>query len=144
MRSANGSSMQENVNDHDRQVSVPYGKGIRIEKSVTINATPEQLYAFWRNFENLPRFMDHLERVEIRDDKRSQWVAKGPAGMKVDWEAEIINEIPNELIAWRSIDNSEVDHAGSVHFEPAPDGRGTTVRVLMRYDPPAGKLGAAR
>lgn len=99
----------------DRQVSVPYGRGIRVEKAVTINATPEQLYAFWRNVENLPRFMENIE---------------------------IINDIPNELIAWRSVDGSKVGNAGSVHFEAAP-GRGTIVKVVMRYDPPGGVLGAA-
>lgn len=125
------------------QVSVPYGRGIRVEKSVTINCAPEKLYTFWRNFENLPRFMDHLESVEVIDDKRSHWVAKGPAKVKAEWDAEIINEIPNELIGWRSVDGSRVDNAGSVHFTRAANGRGTKVRVLLRYDPPAGLLGAA-
>jgi uncharacterized membrane protein len=125
-----------------RQVSVPYGKGIDVEKSVTINATPEALYAFWRNFENLPRFMHNLEAVEVRDGKRSHWVAKGPAGKRVDWDAEIINEVPNELIGWRSIEGSEIGNAGSVHFTPAAAGRGTEVKVHLRYDPPAGKFGA--
>ena len=128
--------------DGGRQVSVPYGKGVKVEKSVTINATPEKLYTFWRNFENLPRFMNNLEKVEVHDGKRSRWVAKGPAGKSVDWEAEIINEIPNELIGWRSIDGSEVNNAGSVHFTPATGGRGTEVKVILRYDPPAGKFGA--
>jgi uncharacterized membrane protein len=124
------------------QVSVPYGKGVRVEKAVTINAPAQQVYAFWRNFENLPRFMHNLESVTVHDDKRSRWVAKGPAGSKVDWEAEIINEIPNELIGWRSIEGSRVDNAGSVHFTPAPGNRGTEVKVVLRYDPPAGVVGA--
>jgi uncharacterized membrane protein len=128
--------------DDGGHISVPYGKGVRVEKSVTINATPEQLYRFWRNFENLPRFMCNLEAVEVHDDKRSRWVAVGPAGKSVDWEAEIINEIPNELIGWRSIEGSEVNNAGSVHFKPATGGRGTEVKVVLRYDPPAGKFGA--
>jgi len=127
--------------DDDRQVSVPYGKGIRVEKSVTVNAPPERLYAFWRNFENLPHFMDHLEMVHVIDSKRSQWRTKGPAGIKAEWEAEIINEVPNELIGWRSVDGSNVHNAGSVHFKPSA--RGTEVRVVLRYDPPGGVLGAA-
>jgi uncharacterized membrane protein len=86
--------------------------------------------------------MHNLESVTVRDGARSHWVAKGPAGTKVDWEAEIINEIPNELIGWRSIDGSQIDNAGSVHFTPAGD-RGTEVKVVLRYDPPAGVLGAA-
>ena len=133
------SSAEEN----GRQVSVPYGRGVRVEKAVTINASPEELYRFWRNFENLPRFMANLEKVEVHDEKRSHWWAKGPAGSTVDWEAEIINEIPNELIGWRSVDDSKVDNAGSVHFTPATGGRGTEVKVVLRYDPPAGMVGAA-
>lgn len=128
--------------DNDSNVSVPYGKGVRVEEAVTINAPPEQIYAFWRNFENLPRFMHNLESVSVHEGGRSHWVAKGPAGTKVDWEAEIINEIPNELIGWRSVNGSQVDNAGSVHFTSAGD-RGTEVKVVLRYDPPAGVLGAA-
>jgi uncharacterized membrane protein len=128
--------------DEDRNVSVPYGRGVRVEKSVVIDTPAERVYSFWRNFQNLPRFMHHLEKVEVHDGKRSRWVAHGPAHTSVEWEAEIINEIPNELIGWRSIENNAVDNAGSVHFTTLPDGR-TEVRVILRYDPPAGKLGAA-
>ena len=119
-----------------------FHRGIHVEETFTINKPADELFAFWRNFENLPKFMHNLEAVEVRDGKRSRWVAKGPAGKSVDWEAEIINEVPNELIGWRSIDGSEVDNAGSVHFTPATGGRGTEVKVVLRYDPPAGKLGA--
>ena len=122
------------------QVSVPYGRGIRVEKTVSVNAPPEELYAFWRDFTNLPRFMEHLQSVTVLDDKRSHWVTKGPAGTKAEWDAEIINEIPNELIGWRSVDGSQVDNAGSVHFNAT--GRGTEVKVVLRYDPPGGILGA--
>jgi uncharacterized membrane protein len=121
--------------------SLGEGEGIRVEQSVTIERPREEVFAFWRNFENLPRFMDHLEAVHVLDNRRSRWVAKGPAGTRVEWDAEIHNEISNELIAWRSLPGSEVDHAGSVHFSPLHDG-GTQVRVILRYDPPAGKLGA--
>ncbi len=130
------------ADEQGEQVSVPYGKGIRVEKSVTINATPEQLYAFWRNFENLPRFMDHLESVKVIDGSRSHWVAKGPARINAEWDAEVINEVPNELIGWRSVDGSRVSNAGSVHFDRAVGGRGTEVKVILRYDPPAGIVGA--
>jgi uncharacterized membrane protein len=129
------------ADDDGRQVSVPYGRGIRVEESVTIAAPPERIYAFWRNFGNLPHFMHNIESVDVHDDKRSHWVVRGPAGMTVEWDAEIINEVPNELIGWRSLNCSEVDNAGSVHFTPAGDGR-TDVRVLLRYDPPAGVFGA--
>lgn len=118
------------------------GEGIRVEQSLTIGRPREEVYRFWRNFENLPRFMDHLEAVHVLDEQRSHWVAKGPAGTRVEWDAEIHNEIPGELIAWRSLPGSQVDHAGSVHFA-ALAGEATDVRVVLRYDPPAGKVGAA-
>jgi uncharacterized membrane protein len=124
-----------------RVASLRHGDGTRVEQSVTINRAREDLFRFWRNFENLPRFMDNLESVTRLDDRRSHWVAKGPAGTRVEWDAEIHNEIENELIAWRSLPDSDVDHAGSVHFTPRGDG--TEVRVILRYSPPAGKLGTA-
>lgn len=123
-------------------VSVPYGRGIRVEKSVTINRSPEELYSFWRNFQNLPRFMSHLKSVTVTGDKRSHWVAKGPAGSEAEWDAEIINEVPNELIGWRSVDGSQINNAGSVHFTRTIANRGTEVKVILRYDPPGGVLGA--
>lgn len=123
-------------------VSVPADRGIRVEKSVTINKSPEELYRFWRRFENLPRFMNHLESVTTTAGGRSHWVAKAPAGTTVEWDAEVYNEKENELIAWRSLDAADVDNAGSVRFEPATGGRGTTVRVTLRYDPPGGTLGS--
>ncbi len=122
--------------------SLRRGQGTRVEQSVTINRPREELFRFWRNFENLPRFMDNLESVIRLDDRRSHWIAKGPAGTRVEWEAEIHDEIQNELIAWRSLPGSKVDNAGSVHFTPASDD-GTEVRVILRYAPPAGKLGSA-
>lgn len=122
--------------------SVGRGEGVRVERTITIDRTPAELFAFWRNVENLPRFMHHLESVTALDDRRSRWVAKAPAGRHVSWDAEIHNEIPNELIGWRSVGEADVDNAGSVHFRPASDGRGTEVRVVLRYDPPAGRLGA--
>lgn len=125
------------------QVSVPYGKGTRVEESVVIHATPEELYLYWRNFENLPRFMDRLESVRVIDSRRSHWVAKGPAGIDAEWDAEIIHEVPNQLIGWRSVEGSRVANAGSVHFNALPGGHGTEVRVVLRYDPPAGVVGAA-
>ena len=123
-------------------VSVPAGKGIKVEKSVTVNRSPEELYRFWRNFENLPRFMNHLESVKETSAGRSHWVAKAPAGKTVEWDAEVYNEKENELIAWRSLEGADVDNAGSVRFEPATGGRGTVVRVTLKYDPPGGALGA--
>jgi uncharacterized membrane protein len=116
---------------------------IRLTKTITINRPPEELYQFWHNFENLPHFMYHLESVQVIDQKRSHWVAKAPAGMKAEWDAEIIEEIPNKLIAWRAIEGSDVYHSGSVQFKRAPGGRGTEVRVEMEYIPPVGEIGVA-
>ena len=139
-----GKSGRTRGDDRTSQVaSVGRGRGIKVEESVTINRPLLEVYRFWRNFENLPRFMDHLEAVTVIDDTRSHWVAKGPAGTKVEWDAVIHNEVADELIAWRSLPGSEVNNAGSVHFTPTPDGTGTDVRVVLSYDPPAGKLGAA-
>ncbi|MGI8908454.1 MAG: SRPBCC family protein [Candidatus Sumerlaeaceae bacterium] len=115
-------------------------KGIKVEKSVTIMRPAGELYTFWRNFSNLPRFMKHLESVTV-DNKRSHWVAKAPAGTTVEWDAEIINEREGALIAWRSLPGSEIHNAGSVRFDQAPGNRGTVVKVSLIYDPPAGKFG---
>lgn len=121
--------------------SVNRGQGIKVERSVIVQRARNELYGFWRNFENLPRFMRHLESVKILDATRSHWVAKGPAGTRVEWDAEIHNEIPNELIAWRSVGGAAVGNAGSVHFRDVPGG--TEVRVVLSYEPPAGRIGAA-
>ncbi len=117
--------------------------GIHVEESVTISRSPWDLYEFWRNFENLPRFMDYLESVKRIDEKRSHWVAKAPAGTTVEWDAEIINDEPNALIAWRSLENANVDNAGSVRFIPGTAEEGTIVKVTIDYIPPAGRFGAA-
>lgn len=119
--------------------SVAAGHGVRIDESVTIQKPAAELFRFWRNLENLGRFMDHLQEVHTQGD-RSHWVACGPMGTRVEWDAEIITERPNELIGWRSLPGSEIDTAGSVHFRELP-GRGTEVRVELKYDPPAGKMG---
>ena len=117
-------------------------RGVHVEEVVTINAPADQLYRFWRKFEHLPRFMDHLVSVRQIDERRSHWVAKAPGRRTVEWDAEIINETPGELIGWRTLDGSDVVSAGSVHFKPAFGGRGTEVHVRLQYDPPAGRIGA--
>jgi uncharacterized membrane protein len=119
------------------------GHGTRVQHSITISASAAELYRFWRDFENLPRFMTHLLDVDTTADGRSHWVAKGPLGLKFEWDAEIVTDVPNQVIAWRSEDGADVDTAGSVHFTELPHGRGTEVRVELKYDPPAGKLGTA-
>lgn len=111
---------------------------VHIEKSVTISSTPKELFRIWRDFENLPQFMENLESVTKLDETRSHWVANGPGGKKVEWDAEIYNEKENEMIAWRSLPGADVTNAGSVHFEEAP-GHGTYVKVVLNYNPPGGK-----
>jgi uncharacterized membrane protein len=116
-------------------------RGIKIAREVTVAATPDTLYRLWRDLDNLPRFMSHLARVERLDDRRSRWTLKTPAGVpSLQWEAEIVNDRPGELIAWQSTGGS-VDHAGSVQFERATDGHAARVRVELQYEPPGGELG---
>jgi uncharacterized membrane protein len=125
-----------------------HGKeGIQVERSLTINRPRPEVYAFWRDFENFPMFMEHLESVHILGDKeqstRSHWVAKGPLDVPVEWEAEIFEERRNELISWRSLAESIVENSGTVIFRDAPGGRGTEVKVVIKYKPPVGSASAA-
>jgi len=117
--------------------------GTLVDESVTVNRPAAELYAYWRKLDNLPKFMTHLESVEQTSETVSRWRARALAGKSVSWSAEIINDIPNQLIAWRSLDGSAVVSAGSVHFDDAGPGRGTRLRVRMQYSPPGGKLGTA-
>lgn len=122
---------------------IPHQIGVRVERAILVNAGPEKAYEFVRNLENLPRFMEHVKQVNAESDRRSHWVVKAPAGTQVEWDAEIINDLPGQLIAWKSINNPDVENAGSIHFERAPRDRGTIIRVEMQYMPPAGVIGAA-
>jgi uncharacterized membrane protein len=117
-------------------------QGIHAKATCIVNRSPQEVYTFWRNFQNLPRFMMHLESVEDLGEGRSHWKAKGPAGTKVEWDATIIADVPGEVITWRSLENADVDNAGAVRFERAPGDRGTIVKVNMEYNPPAGVIGA--
>jgi uncharacterized membrane protein len=119
------------------------GRGrVHVKEQITIGRPPEELYRFWRDFQNLPVFMEHLQSVRVIDDRRSRWTARAPAGSSVEWEAEITEDRPNERISWRSTAEADVPNWGTVHFAPAPGGRGTEIHVELRYDPPGGKLGA--
>lgn len=120
-------------------------EGIRVERAVTVNRPKAELYQMWRDFENLPRFMEHLESVQVdeADGGRSHWVAKGPLGRQVEWDSEIIEERDNELLVWKSLPGSMIESMGRVEFVDAPGGRGTIVHISMQYNPPAGSLGAA-
>lgn len=111
-------------------------------RTVTIRRPRADVYSFWRNFENLPRFMRHLEAVHVIDDRRSHWVASGPAGRDIEWNAEITVDRPNELIAWRSLSGADVANDGVVRFVDAPGDRGTEVHVDFAYSPPGGHISA--
>jgi uncharacterized membrane protein len=126
----------------DPRAALSGSRGIRLDDSITINRPITEIYQFWRNLSNLPLFMDSVERVDVIDATRSHWVVRGPGGMRLQWDAEIINEVEPELIGWRSLPGADVASAGSVHFRPAPRG-GTEIRVTLQYAPPAGKAGAS-
>ena len=136
-------SMYENMGVSSAGKSTSKKFGQKVERNISINRPREEVFAFWRDFRNLPRFMEHVERVDILDDQRSHWAVKSPAGGTVEWDARIINERPNELIAWESLPGAEVDSSGSVWFTPAPDGKGTQIKVSFQYNPPGGMLGKA-
>jgi uncharacterized membrane protein len=115
-------------------------RAIKVEESIVVDAPPERVFTFWRRFENLPTFMAHLESVVELDDRRSHWVARVPGGPAIEWDAELVNEVSGELIAWKTVGNPDVAHAGSVHFSPAAGG-GTEVRFVIDYEPPGGRVG---
>jgi uncharacterized membrane protein len=123
------------------KVALGGGRGVHVYETITIRRPPAELFRFWRDFSNLPRFMEHLTEVRVLSPMRSVWTAKAPAGMRVKWEAEVINEIDGELIGWQSTENADVATAGSVRFVPAFDG-GTDIIVHLQYEPPARKVGA--
>lgn len=116
-------------------------RAVRVETVVTINRPVHEVYQFWRQFENFPRFMPHLDSVARIDERRSRWRANAPGGVKVEWEAEMLEERQDEWIAWRSLPGSTIENSGSVRFSPAPGARGTELRVQLQYNPPAGTLG---
>jgi uncharacterized membrane protein len=112
---------------------------VRVSKTFTVNRPREEVYQFWRQLDNLPRFFRHLESVEVLGNGRSRWTARGPAGVKVSWEAEMIEDSPNRSISWRSLPGSQVENRGTVRFDRAPGNRGTELRVLLEYAPPGGR-----
>jgi uncharacterized membrane protein len=115
-------------------------RGISIFKTIEIDAPVEEIFHFWTHFENFPTFMSHLREVEMLDNRRSRWVAAGPVGVPVQWEAVTTSIVPHRLIAWESVEHSIVGHTGSVQFMPIGKHR-TRLHVQMSYTPPAGVLG---
>jgi uncharacterized membrane protein len=121
----------------------PWRHGMTLHAAITVRRPREEVYGFWRDVENLPRFMIHLESVQVIDQRRSHWTARGPVGKAIEWDARIVDDRPGSLIVWRSSDGATVRNSGSVRFADAPGGRGTEVHVELRFDPPGGVVGAA-
>ncbi len=142
--------MSEHTRSTDAKVvSTAYLDDDRVEgehaassvRAVLVNRPRQELYAFWRDFGNLPLFMENLKAVETLESGRSQWTVVGPAGADFDLVSEITEDIPGERIAWRSDEGSDVDHEGWIEFRDNAFGRGTEVRLFISYDPPAGAVG---
>ncbi|TCS37405.1 polyketide cyclase/dehydrase/lipid transport protein [Paucimonas lemoignei] len=112
---------------------------VDVQKSITVNKSPEECYRFWRDFQNFPRFMKHLEEVSVTGDTKSHWRAKAPGGTTVEWDAEITVDHPGELLAWHSLEGADIENAGTVRFERGAGGRGTVIRIDLLYSPPGGK-----
>jgi len=127
----------------DRHSPTTSGRLSPTTQTIVVNREPAEVYQFWLRFDQFPRFMRHLKQVSIRKDGTSHWQAYGPGGQLYQWDAETVQNRPDELIAWRSVPGGDVENEGSVRFERAPGGRGTLVRVNLRYAPPAGLVGSA-
>ena len=125
-----------------RAATVRASRAVKIEHSVTVMRPAAELYAFWRDPANVPRVVEFIQSVETLSETTVRWRARGPGGMTIEWDAQIVNDIPNELLAWKSVGDADIPNAGSMHFRPAPDGKGTEVRFVLEYEPPAGHLGA--
>jgi uncharacterized membrane protein len=125
----------------DEDARLAYGEGFRVERGITIQKSIDEVFDFWRDLANLPKFMEHVIDVKTVDDRRSHWTVQAPMGRTVEWDAEIIHEVRNQVIGWKTVEGADVKHAGSVQFRELPAGRGTELRVELRYDPPGGHLG---
>jgi uncharacterized membrane protein len=124
------------------QEAIGLNQPIKVEKTVTINKSAEELYRFWHDFENLPTFMKHLKSVKVHNEKRSHWIANAPLDNTVEWDADILEDRENEFISWASVEGADVDNSGFVRFTKAPGDRGTEVKVVLEYNPPGGALTA--
>jgi uncharacterized membrane protein len=132
----------DNAHEHMPAMAVPAQHGFKFDGEVKVHKPPDEVYQFWRKLENLPQLFEHLDQVAAIDERYSRWRAKGPLGTEVEWEAEVFSDKPYEMIAWRSMEGSELDTAGSVHFDRAFGDTGTIVRLSLKYNPPGGKVGA--
>lgn len=117
------------------------GEDAVVGRTVTIGRPREEVYAFWRDFPNLARIMENIERIDTIDTRRSHWVVKAPAGKTIEWDSVVTDDEPGRLIAWQSVEGADVRNSGRVEFLDAAPGRGTMVRATIAYDPPAGTIG---
>jgi len=127
----------------ESQAGGPLSDGLRIEESITVNKPPEFVYALWRRLENLSRFMSHIESVTVTVGNQSHWVAKLPAPLRLEWDAEIVDEQENKKLSWRSLPGSRIDHSGTVFFHFVPNRNSTEVKAILTFKPPAGSVGAS-
>lgn len=142
VRGATGYSYLNDILGRGNEVEVGENFVVDIKTDIKVNKPREELYAYWRNLENLPNFMRHLEKVEQIDERRSRWTAGVAGGLgKVEWEAEVTREDENRLLAWESLPEADIENAGEVQFRDAPDGKGTIVETTISYRPPAGDVG---
>jgi uncharacterized membrane protein len=125
------------------KIVVPGNRGIKVVRTITVRKPPEALYAFWRDLPNLAKIIKHPVAITANSPEESHWIVSGPANTSVEWDALVVNDVHDKLIAWRSREGADVDNAGTVRFEPALGDEGTEVTVALEYDPPGGKVGAA-
>ena len=134
--------LAERFNGHDTKTALGGPRGVHVRESIRLEVPIAEVFRYWRQLDHLPQIMSHLAEVTETSNRRSHWVAEGPAGLRVEWDAEIINEVENELIGWRSLPDSDIMTAGSVNFDAVRGGRSTQLTVHLQYAPPAGKAGA--
>lgn len=138
-----GPNAETGLKNPDAKIAVPGNRGIKVVRAVTIRKSPAELYRFWRDLKNLAQAINHPVTITTISDTESHWKVSAPGDRFVEWDALIVNDEPDRLIAWRSREGGDVDNAGTVRFEPAPGDEGTEVIVQLEYDPPGGKIGAA-
>jgi uncharacterized membrane protein len=122
---------------------VPAGADELIGRTVTINRPRHELYDFWRDFRNLPLFMENIQSVQIIDAQRSHWCVRGPANSVIEWDSVVTEDVPGESLAWTTVEKTGVPNGGRIVFRDTDNARGTQVTVTILYDPPAGALGKA-
>ena len=138
----NGNRLRQGNGASSTRTTLSGDRGVHVRESIRLELPTAEVYRFWRHLANLPRFMSHLDHVTETSDGQSHWIAKGPAGLGVEWDARIVNEVEGKVIGWQSMPGSDVDSAGSVNFDPVRNGRSTQLSVHLQYSPPAGKAGA--